>query len=50
MKKESRGWEVLKNWGFWFWLIVYLPGHRKEKKYIKEQNKNGDKRIKRSKN
>lgn len=43
MKKESRGWEVLKKWGFWFWLIVYLPGHRKEKKYIKEQNKKNGK-------
>jgi hypothetical protein len=55
MKKEidrekHRGLYILKQWGFWVWLIVYLPGHFREKKYIKEQNKNGDKRIKRSKN
>lgn len=31
MKKESRGWEVLKTWGFWFWLIVYLPRKRDRK-------------------
>ena len=43
MKKESRGWEVLKKWGFWFWLIVYLPGHRKEKRYLKQQAKENKK-------
>ena len=37
--KNNRGWEVLKTWGFWFWLIVYLPGHRKERRQVKKNEK-----------
>lgn len=38
-QNERRGWHILKSWGFWFWLIVWLPGHFKERKIVKENER-----------
>ena len=43
--RERRGLFVLKHWGFWFWLIVWLPGHFKEMREIRKREKqNGNKK------
>ena len=38
--KEFNGWYILRHWGFWYWLIVYLPQRRRERRKLRRKKRN----------